>query len=783
LAGDVDQDIDAILLSAAGKCSELEVGRLLLQFFAHYCRPILPSEMVGSTTTAPDVALRYTWPVPGEPQHVIDASSLNELHECCRRALHVLAVSRDWKYLLEHAKAFELSRTRVEQLLSSQLSSTIKYSYPFIAATLQIESKAQVIIAPSPADSTRLLLTATGKHQQILALRRALARLIYHGRLVSFGAIRSLSSTYFLENSSMIYARGAETRASMLSVQPIHVDRGFVRTLHQFTEMSAPCMDAAFHCAEHVWRDAFKAELRDKVQQQVAQIARLRKGERLQFSVHLGKFLLLDAGRSFERGRGNVSCAEIETAMNNNHGNAKFDLYGRSEVNEDSGTDAAKPQLQQKPQQGKGGQGMSAKTNGVAQPVAAKHKKKSLATTFISSVPLSRTHDLAADATLAVNGSTDVAASTKQVEHKLAAVLSTLGYAEYRLPHDSSANTTGSVPVPHGHTLQIPTNTWRVAVEVSNSSQVHVDLDEQGKVLGAEDRLLSWVNGTLVSAAAPPKRDTEAQASLTYDFRDHDLRFKIGATQPISEELYSKVCPGGSAPVEFSPLTGPQLSTDVSVTSVLPTALRSSQQQAMDTHVDTLGAPVLVRPSQDLPTAYTISFARKVTQRRAFLCPTLATVVNATDAAAAPRESAVAPTTAEEEPVHRNPSEESDDTTTSKSENVEVGDAAIPIVAMVATGQHYDGAHLDAVTSFVDLSLEIDVSPLVQLINSTSTLLNEGDEVVEGAEDTVNSGDLTSSGSAGAFRDNAVLGAYCDKVVTEVLRVSDAFRQRWRSSD
>jgi hypothetical protein len=784
LAGDVNQDTDAALLSSAGKCSELEVGRLLLQFFAHYRLPVLPSDMVGSTsassTAVPEVAFRYTWPVPGEPQHVFDASSLNELHECCRRALHVLAVSRDWKYLLEHAKAFELSRTRVEQLLSSQLSSTIKYSYPFIAATLQIESKAQVIIAPSPADSTRLLLTATGKHQQILALRRALARLIYHGRLVSYGAIRSLSSTYFLENSSMIYARGAETRASMLSVQPIHVDRGFVRTLHQFTEVSAPCMDSAYHCAEHVWRDAFKAELRDKVQQQVAQIARLRKGERLQFSVHLGKFLLLDAGRSFERGRGNVSCAEIETAMNNNHGNAKFDLYGRSEGIDDGGT---KPQPSQKPQQGKGGQGSSAKTIGVAQPVAVKHKKKSLATTFISSVPLGQPvsgSDSATAAALTVLS--DVAASTKQTEQKLAAVLSTLGYAEYTLPVHNGADSTDSLPVPHSHTLQIPTNTWRVAVEVSNSSQVHVDLDEQGKVLGAEDRLLSWVNGTLVSAAPPPKSDDQAQSSLTYDFRDHDLRLKIGATQPISEELHSKVCPGGSAPVEFSPLTGPQLSTDVSVTSVLPTALRSSHQQAMDTHVDTLGTPVLVRPSQDLPTAYTISFARKVTQRRAFLCPTLASVVNATGAAAAPEESAVVPTTAEEEPVDRNPSNPPD-ATTSKSANGELGDAAIPIVAMVATGQHYDGAHLDAVTSFVDLSLEIDVSPLVQLINSTSTLLNDDNEVAEGAEDTANSGDLTSSGRAGAFRDNAVLGAYCDTVVTEVLRVSDAFRQRWGSTD
>lgn len=726
----------------------LELGQLLLAFFMNYSQwggaedNEDTTEKGAAGTGSKGRAFNFTWPVPGFPEHDVEPTKMQEISQCCRRALHCLAVSRNWSYLLEYCIAFEKARTSLELELSVSLSKIIGPAKAFHEMWLRCKSKASYVhIAYSKADPSRLVVHATGRYQQIQVLRQELLTLIYTGRLHSYGSIRSMASAYFMEGSSFLYAIGTDSKAAMLQARPMYVDRYLLRHAHTMKELSTLSMSGAYKKTNDVWKVAFKADFHAKVAEQLSHLSKVKKDEQVIFSVHLGKMLLLDASRTFERSRGALSASDMESAMNSSR-NMKISTYGM-EAKQDGAagvakSPASKPDTKNKANgKGNAADGGSGRTNAGAIATV----KNNLASTFASAIPIFEGADCST-----VTGSSSEKSRTPhslymeniaRVTGKLQSVLGDLGYEEFLL-----ADPQGAIQIP-GTTLLLPPAGWRVAVELSERQQLHVDLDAQGRIAAVSDRFLSWVNGTLVTPAevdlgSPPaaESDTEpagpaataATKTIKYQFKDHDLRFKIGTvkTIPASNDLHHLACPGGNPPIEIH--NADEDEGESGVDSNLSSEYLRAAQAGGGT------ALPLIHPSPLMKRPDMVSFARHVVQRRAFLLP------SSTATAAV--------------------------------------EGACRVMAVVAVGDCYEGAALRDVNPFVDISLEVDASGLLSCLGSQVLLDADSDSTknsaVAGEEE---SGDQPDASLA--VSDPLALGEHLDSICDEILRVSEKIRETW----
>ena len=261
--------------------SQQRLGETLMSFFLHYQQPAHQKDR-----------FQYTWPVDGAPEHSISADTMTEVAACCRRALHCLCVSWDWGHLLENAVAFEKSRTTMQIELSPALSKSIASNKEFFTLVLRWKSKAQVKITSAPDDPAKLLVQGSGSYQQIQVLRYELLRMIYSGRMVSYGAVRTMSNAYFMEGSSFLYARGTANKESMLEMAPVCVDSYLLRDIHQHWEhYSTLKVNDIVVAPATQWMEEFKTEFSKKMMEQMAQLGTVRGDGQVIFSVHYGKLL------------------------------------------------------------------------------------------------------------------------------------------------------------------------------------------------------------------------------------------------------------------------------------------------------------------------------------------------------------------------------------------------------------------------------------------------------------------------------------------------------------
>lgn len=727
----------------------LGLGKLLLSFFMTYTQwgagtiRVDPGQQESEEPQGR--AFSFPWPVPGLPVHTIVASSMQEVSDCCRRALHCLAVSRNWSYLLEYCIEFEKARTSLELELTASLSKVIGPARAFHEMWLQFRSKATTVsIVPSPVDPARLVVRATGRCQQIQVLRQELLTLIYTGRLHSYGAIRSMASAYFMEGSSFLYAAGADSKAVMLQARPIYVDRYLLRHAHSMKELSTLSMSCASKCSSDVWKVSFKTEIKAKVTEQLSHLSKVKSNEQVIFSVHLGKMLLLDASRTFELSRGALSAIDMEAAMDSAR-NMKISTYGvevktDGEVGRDTKPAVKADGKSSNKGSGTGSGGTSSKTS----PPSSK-LKSNLASTFVSAIPIfERTgKDLAlpmgAPAEKTLTAYSEYMDNIAMVTNKLESLLGSLGYQEHRVADPQAA-----IKIP-GTTLVLPPAGWRVAVELSERQQLHVDMDAQGHVAAVSDRFLSWVSGTLVTPAdvdlgiAPACENAEgesASSTLAYNFKDHDLRFKIGTVKAIADggttsALYQLACPGGSAPIELSVMEqcadgnsdgngqhANQLGYSSGVDSNLSSEFLRSVQQAAQSFTCIRPSPLLKRPDM-------VSFARHVVQRRAFLLSST---------------------------------------------------AKVQVMAVMAVGNYYEGASLCVVNPFVDISLEVDATGLLSCLGGVVSDVDAADTEA-GTAAGVNA--AVDEAESTMVADPLALGDHLDNICDEILRVSDRIREIW----
>jgi RNA-dependent RNA polymerase len=713
---------------------KLELGKLLLSFFITFseggCGACRLGTAEANTAESQGRSFQFTWPVPGAPEHSIESSSMQEIGRCCRRALQCLAVSGSWSYLLEYCIAFERARTVLELELSVSLSKIIAPTRAYLAMWLRFRSKADTVhIIESPADPSRLVVHATGRYQQILVMRQELLTLIYTGRLHSYGAIRSMASAYFMEGSSFLYAAGTDSKACRLQARPMYVDRYLMRCAYCMKAISTISTNAAFNSSSgDVWKTAFKTEFCAKVTEQLSHLSKVKNGERVMFSVHLGKMLLLDAARTFERSHGSISVSEMETAMNSAK-NRKISTYGVEVQREGSTGDSAKPSV--KPQQKKE-KGTNRSVGGNNLSAAGTNKKSNLTSTFVSAIPIFEFKDASVTdaermgpSDLQQQALTAFSEYTRRINGitgKLETILSGLGYGEYK-----GASGQGQINIP-GTTLTLPPTGWRVAVELNERQQLHVDLDEQGHIAAVSDRFLSWVNGTLVTPAeidlgcvleedcedvAESKSIISQLTMLKYDFKNHDLRFKIGTVKIIGEasDLHELACPGGAPPIELVPLEQSAVVNEKdeeqpNQNSGVDSQLSSEYLRTIENEAQPF---TYIRPAPQLKRPGMVSFARHVTQRKAFL---------------------FSPPTQK-----------------------------VKLMAVMAVGDCYEGATLRVVNPFVDISLEVDASGLISCLDG---------QVMCDAD-----------GAGEHIADPLALSDHLDDICDEILRVSDRIREAW----
>lgn len=107
--------------------------------------------------------------------------------------------------------------------------------------------------------------------------------------------------------------------------------------------------------------------------------------------------------------------------------------------------------------------------------------------------------------------------------------------------------------------------TYKLEIVASESYALHIDLDEKLNILNSQERLLSYVHATLLS-----------DVSSVNDFRNHDMRFKIGTIKSVKNDapLYTSIMPeDGSPPI--------LLDTDLNPTFNSKTKCDSSQLQCV----------------------------------------------------------------------------------------------------------------------------------------------------------------------------------------------------------
>ena len=318
------------------------------------------------------------------------------------------------------------------------------------------------------------------------------------------------------------------------------------------------------------------------------------------FSVHFGKFYMIDAERCFGRQQGSMSCADIETAVANGKNNQKigmerpeFDAYSvvpndraallssSSPIRTQSSTNYANRSDGMRTNKGDGFAGRKGLES------ITSSSSKYVSTSFWSSVPV-KDHE-------------SMAVGTQEIiENKFRAIAKNLGYQQIAWFVDDDGSATRCVrgdsedvelslkcgPI-SGTTLTLSGTVWKIEVVPSASYSTHVSVtrlpkrvscpdSEASDVLGCtsyigkennlgsenmevgspavHERFLAWLHATLVCAhdtssvekniEAPDECcdenegvvKKESDSEVVDSFRHHDLRIKVGNNKRVSRE-------------------------------------------------------------------------------------------------------------------------------------------------------------------------------------------------------------------------------------------------------
>ena len=438
--------------------------------------------------------------------------------------------------------------------------------------------------------------------------------------------------------------------------------------------------------------------------------------EGLLFTVHFGKFYMLDADRCFDRQRGAISCADIESAVG---GGKRNRLFGQSlpafdpssAVRDDKAAlipKASKPAPP--PPNGQGGSnGGSDRWTSKDESSEKSSKTKNVSSSFWSSIPMES------------EGQMEI------IHNRIISIVESLGYKQVAYFSEDDSDTgkvnrdfsSGKVP---GTSIWLPgAQNWKIEVTPSPSYSAHLTTarptsrpsskqqaeaataaegDDGGNPnpslstppLEVKERFLSWVHGTLLSAkeeSAEVKEGGHEAASRfnsLESFRHHDLRFKVGnnKTVEVGTDLYCSVCPQGELPVQFD---------------------------------EASGRPV---PRTDGLLKDQVAFVRRIKKRFVFANSALVEHLHS---------------------VQTNGSR--------KESNNDNNTEAVKILLILAEGIHYEGVGLKEESPFVDLSLDGDMSEVAKWVEGKGS--GHMDKAAQSLSETIG----------------------------EVMRVSEMIRERW----
>ena len=114
-----------------------------------------------------------------------------------------------------------------------------------------------------PQEDKCLMVFGEGSHQQILALRGEVLRLIHFDRADCYGSIRSRANRYFMEGATMMYVRQSESQHCMLSLAP-YVD-GPLNRHHRVRASAHTLALRSARCEGDMWKQNFQSAFVTKV--------------------------------------------------------------------------------------------------------------------------------------------------------------------------------------------------------------------------------------------------------------------------------------------------------------------------------------------------------------------------------------------------------------------------------------------------------------------------------------------------------------------------------------
>ena len=326
------------------------------------------------------------------------------------------------------------------------------------------------------------------------------------------------------------------------------------------------------------------------------------------FSVHFGKFYMIDAARCFDRQQGSISCADIETAVANGKKNQKIGMerpeFDAFSVPDDLATKLSSTSMKKSAinaNRGTNGYGRKGQEPSSSSSIAK--KGQNVSSSFWSSLPI---NEMSRD-------------TEETIEQKFRAIAIILGYQQiacfvdddraHHGGHKESGEMSLRCGTIAGTTLLVPGVAWKIEVVASMSYSTHVttttlprkmssvdsevnnclgDVESSNRVVeksnvGVHERFLAWIHATLLCASPAEKSNESPERCFDDDlvaggsvgkiepnlegvdsFRHHDLRFKVGNNKPVKKNtsLYETVLPQGLLPVEMNEEGRPTVRSD-----------------------------------------------------------------------------------------------------------------------------------------------------------------------------------------------------------------------------
>jgi hypothetical protein len=488
------RESDADIIRRAHDCNSAQLGQLVVAFMQY-----------GASVDF-KAKFEFEWPVAGSPLHTVPETVMEAISSKCYRSLHTVAVSRSWSSTLRLANAAEGLATSLTWKLERGLSETIAPVKDFHAERLSLLTGCDVRIEEVDADDVCLQIQGTGTAYNLHRLRKEILRFISSSRMQYAGIVRSEASRYFMEGSTFVFSRFAESKAAMVSIDKYLGP--FATCRHSILERSWLALSSERY---EGWKTVFVEGLKSCIISQIRSGLDTKLAETLRFSIHFGSFYLLNSSFAFER-RVHVSLDDMERMMNNGRRNRAsadrpdYDPDGDVDFEIHVDDDAtSKDEPEAKPKQ-----------SGQRQPPPKPRRvNRRLACGYYSGMcsPDSIPQDGEWMNTIAKIACALISTGFTRTQGRVN--FSTGGYSDSR---------------------------WLVSMNLSANYEASIGLDKDLGIHGVCERPLSWVHGTLLEGT----RELELEET-----RKFDVRFKVTTTVRATQgdPLFRSTCPNDKAPI------------------------------------------------------------------------------------------------------------------------------------------------------------------------------------------------------------------------------------------